>query len=174
MRAVLGLLDRLWLLACVLAAGCLPGFILQYRQRMLGRLDQVSQDLAPWRQIAERYHQGSLPDLIAHHRASADATFMAEAEAIELMVKSEASLQAVVDALQGSLLQQALGLVQYAHWADVQAVWSIYQPTFSLDPEGLAFALLLGALLWFLPVAVIGIGRRLQRRRRATADAAGN
>ena len=160
MRAVLGLFERLWLLTCVLGAGCLPGFILQYRQRLLGRLDQVTFDLAPWRAIAARHHNGSLDALIAHHRASADPTFVDEAQAIEMMLQSETSLRESINAIQGNLFEQTYGWITHVEWADAQAVWTLYQPTFPLDADGLVFAMSFGVLLWLLPVSLVWLWRR--------------
>jgi hypothetical protein len=60
MKFVRDILDRIVLLAAVVAAGCIPSFIVQYRQRAGGRLDQVLADLAPFQEIADRNHGGSL------------------------------------------------------------------------------------------------------------------
>ena len=84
-----GLLDRAVLVAGTVAGGCVPGFIIQYRQRVEGRLDQVDQDLAPFRAIAERFHGGSLDALIKHQLVSPDSTFRADGAAIQTMVDSE-------------------------------------------------------------------------------------
>lgn len=158
MGAMLALLDRIWLLACVLAAGCLPGFILQYRQRLAGRLDQVRDDLGLWQGIADRWHGGSLDALIAHHRRSADPTFIEEADAIESLRADSQNLAESVQALQGDLFQQLIGFLQHMRLSDVEATWVLYQPTFPLEPQGLLFALALGVFVWAigaLPVAII-------------------
>ena len=160
MRAVLGLFERLWLLTCVLSAGCLPGFVLQYRQRLLGRLDQVTFDLAPWRAIAAQRHNGSLEALVAHHRASGDATFVDEAEAIEAMLHSENALRESINAIQGNLFEQAFGWLSHVEWADTQAVWTLYQPTFPVDADGLLFAMSFGVLLWLVPGSLVWLWRR--------------
>ena len=117
--------------------------------------------------IADRLHGGSMESLIAHHRASADPTFTAEADAIDAMVQAEGQLRATIEALQGNLFEQFYGLILHLDAADAEAVLSLYQPTFALDPEGLGFALLLGAVLWVLPVGMLGAARRLMVRRHA-------
>ena len=103
---VRGLIDRAVLVAGTVAGGCVPGFIVQYRQRVGGRLDQVVMDLAPFRAIAERFHGGSLDALIQHHLVSPDATFRAEGAAIQAMVDSELRLRGMMEALQGDVWHQ--------------------------------------------------------------------
>src|SRR5687767_14921472 len=101
-----GLLDRLLLIAAVVTGGLVPGFVAQYRQRLGGRLDQARLDLEPWQKIAEQFHQGDINKLIHHHLNSTDATFRSEGAVIRSLVETVQQLQAAVEALQGSLLQQ--------------------------------------------------------------------
>jgi len=174
MKLLSGLLDRLLLLLAVAAAGVLPAFVQQYRQRLAGRLDQINEDLAAWRQIAERLHGGDMQALIRHHLDSGDATFTAEAAALQSMLQQSAELEAALAAMQGSLPEQVMGWLQHLRWNDVEATWALFQPQFPLDPQGLLFALLGGGLLWLLLiggglVAAAGcrqIGRSMARRRR--------
>ena len=128
----------------------MPGFIVQYRQRVGGRLDQVIQDLAPFREIAERFHGGSLEALIRHHLISPDPTFRAEGAAIQAMVDAQLRLQGIMDALQGGVFQQMQYLVMHADRDLIQATWSSYVPAFTLDGQGILMALIIGVALWLL------------------------
>ncbi len=85
MTLLRNLLDRLLLIAAVIAAGLVPGFIAQYRQRLGGMLDQARIDLAPWQAIADQNHHGDLDELVRYHLASSDPTFHAEGGAIALV-----------------------------------------------------------------------------------------
>ena len=96
MKFLGGLLDRLVLLVAVVAAGCVPSFIVQYRQRLGGRLDQVLADLAPFQAIADRNHGGSLDELIRYHLQSSDATFHQEGAALQAMVQAAARLRSML------------------------------------------------------------------------------
>lgn len=144
------LLDRVVLVAGTLAGGCVPGFVAQYRQRVGGRLDQVVMDLAPFREIAERLHGGSLDALIRHHLSSTDPTFHAEGQAIQDMVDAEARLRAMQEALQGSIWDQLAYLIPHHDNGIVRATWSDYVPSFTLDAQGLTVALVIGISLWLL------------------------
>ena len=145
-----GLLDRIVLVGGTIVGGCVPGFIAQYRQRVGGRLDQVVADLAPFREIANRFHDGSLDALIRHHLASVDPTFHAEGQAIQAMVDAEGRLRAVVDALQGSLLDQLFYLIPHHDREMIAAVWQQHVPSFTLDLHGAAIALTVGLLCWLV------------------------
>lgn len=145
-----GLLDRLVLLAGTIAGGCIPGFIQQYRQRVGGRLDQIQLDLAPFQEIARRYHDGNMDALVRHHLASSDPSFHAEGQALQDMLESLHRLQAMAEGLAGTVWQQIVFLLRH-YDADIgAATLRDHVPTFSLDPDGLLVAFTVGLTLWAL------------------------
>ena len=109
-----GVLDRLVLVAAMLAGGCVPSFMAQYRQRLGGRLDQVLRDLVPFEQIAQRDFGGSLDALIQHHRDSLDHAFQLEGTAIQQMVETAARLREAVAALDTNVYGQFAWLARHA------------------------------------------------------------
>lgn len=145
-----GLLDRLVLLGGTVAGGCVPGFVTQYRQRVGGRLDQVQIDLAPFEEIARRYHGGDLGALVRHHLASTDPTFRAEGQALQAMIDSLARLQAMAEGLAGSVWQQLSYLAVHYDRGIGDATWQDYIPTFALDLPSLMVAAVIGLGLWLL------------------------
>lgn len=171
MGLIRGLLDRIVLVVAVIAGGLLPSFAAQYRQRVGGRLDQVLQDLAPFQEIANRYHGGSLEALVKHHLASPDPTFHDEGAAIQAMMEAAAQLRAAYQALEGTLLQQLTYLVTRGDPEIARATLEVYQPAFGLDTESLVFAAVSGVVVWlaFLAVwAALGaIGSAITSRGRA-------
>jgi len=150
MNLVRGLLDRVVLVAGVLLGGCVPGFIAQYQQRVGGRLDQVTQDLLPFQEIARRYHGGDIQALVRHHLASTDQSFKAEGGAIQEMLDSLASLQAMMDGLAGSVWSQMAYLAGHFDRGIGAATWQSHVPAFSLDPAGLMVAGVFGVFCWLL------------------------
>ncbi len=154
-----GLLDRLVLLAATLAGGCIPGFLQQYRQRVGGRLDQVQIDLAPFEEIARRYHGGDMDALVRHHLASADPTFHAEGEALQAMLASLSRLQAMAEGLAGTLWQQIGYLLRHYDANIGAATWRDHVPTFSLQPDGLIVAAVVGLACWLLFQGLWATGR---------------
>jgi len=150
MWVIRAFLDRIILLVGVVAAGCVPGFIVQYRQRLAGRLDQVMRDLAPFQAIADREHHGSLAELIRYHLQSSDATFHQEGAALQAMVESADRLRAMAEGLSTDLAHQFFYLLTHADRSLLHATWGDYRPGFALDLQGLVFALVIGVSLWAL------------------------
>jgi hypothetical protein len=150
MKIIGGLLDRIVLLLGVLLGGCLPSFVNQYRQRVGGRLDQVLQDLAPFQEIANRYHGGSLEALIQHHLRSPDRTFYEEGAAIQAMVDAAERLRAALAALDTDIWHQLAYLAQHHDPDIVQATLQAYEPAFLFTVDSLMVAAVVGLTLWLL------------------------
>lgn len=149
-----GIADRIVLVCGTVAGGCVPGFVAQYRQRVGGMLDQVLKDIAPFQEIANRYHGGSLEALVDYHLASNDPTFHAEGAAVQAMLNSEQSLRQSYEALQGGIWQQLAWLVPNHDPAVVRAAWNDYIPSLTLDLQGITVALVLGVSLWLAFLAL--------------------
>jgi phytoene dehydrogenase-like protein len=145
-----GLFDRLALIGGVLAGGCVPGFITQYHQRVGGRLDQVKIDLAPFQEVARRFHGGDLNALVKHHLASPDRSFNAEGQALQGMMDSFARLQGMMDGLTGSVWQQMGYLLRHFDREIGAATWQDFLPSFNLDPASLMVAGAFGAICWLI------------------------
>ena len=150
MSLVRGVLDRLVLIGGVLAGGCVPGFVAQYQQRVGGRLDQVKLDLAPFQEIARRYHGGDLHKLVEHHLASPDQSFHAEGQAVQNMMDSLARLQGMMEGLSGSIWHQLGYLAGHFDHEIGAATWHSFVPSFNLDVASLAVAAALGFALWLV------------------------
>lgn len=145
-----GLFDRIVLLVTFLIAGCVPTFIAQYRHRLGGAFDQVTKDLAPFREIAKQLHGGKLEKLIEHHQFSPDPTFQAEGNAIQAMVRSLERLRASVEALDTDLIHQVLALVKRGDVQIAKTTWAAYEPALSFSVEGLLFAGGVALAVWLL------------------------
>jgi hypothetical protein len=155
-----GVLDRIVLVAAILAAGCLPSFVAQYRQRLGGRLDQVLRDLAPFQEIANRNHGGDLRKLIAYHLKSTDATFHDEGNAIQAMVDAVERLRVGVEALNTDIWHQVAYLAGHGEADVARATWDTFVPAFSLTADYAIFALAVGVAIWLVFLGTwIGLAR---------------
>jgi hypothetical protein len=167
MSVLRGLLDRVFLVCAVVAGGLVPGFIVQYRQRLGGRLDQARLDLAPWQRLADQFYQGDIGRLIQYHLDSSDPKFHAEGAVIRSLVATVHQLQGAVEALHGNLLQQVAYLVLHADPGLARATFGDWVPTFALSGAGMLFALVLGVTIWLLFHAVWWLLTRAGRRTRS-------
>lgn len=157
------ILDRIILVMGVIAAGCVPSFIAQYRQRVGGRLDQVLQDIAPFQEIANQFHHGSLTELIQHHLASEDATFHKEGAALQAMLDAAEQLRHALQALDTGLFHQLTYLLTSADPLIARATWEIFSPSFNLTAESVVFASAIGILIWFAFLSIWYLFDRLIR-----------
>ena len=149
-----GLLDRAVLIVGVFAGGMVPSYLAQYRQRVGGALGQALKDLAPFQEIANRFHDGSLAKLVQHHLASTDPTFRAEGAAIQAMADSVASLQGTLAALDSNVFQQAWHLLSHADIEMAHSTWAAFRPSFGLSADSLLMAAAFGLGVWLLFLAV--------------------
>lgn len=161
MAFIRGILDRIILVTGVVAAGCIPSFIAQYRQRVGGRLDQVLQDMAPFQAIADQFHHGSLQELIKYHLLSTDQTFHDEGAALQGMVDAAEQLRQVLLALNTDLFHQLLYMLTRADPLIARATWEVFSPAFNLTPQSVVFAIVVGIAIWLLFLAVWMLIERL-------------
>ena len=172
MFLIRGLLDRIILIGAIFAAACIPSFIVQYRQRLGGSLDQVLRDLQPFQEIANRNHGGDMKKLIQHHLASTDRTFRDEGNAIQAMVDAAARLKASVQALNADLMHQVGYLATNLDTDVAAATWSTFVPSFSFTPEYALFAITLGLAIWAVFLLVwFGAARAISAPRRGPSRA---
>ena len=120
------------------------------RQRLNGRLEQVTLDLAPFQAIADRDHHGSLQELAQYHLQSTDATFHREGEALQNMMRAADQLRSMAQSLNTDIGHQFAYLLTHADPGLLHATWVDYHPAFALDVQGVIFALIVGAALWAL------------------------
>jgi hypothetical protein len=156
-------LDRIILVTGVVAAGCIPSFIAQYRQRAGGRLDQILQDIAPFQAIANQFHHGSLQELIRYHLASVDQTFHNEGAALQAMVDTAEQLRQALQALNTDLFHQLVYMLTQTDPLIARATWEIFSPSFNLTVESVVFAVIVGVAIWLVFLTVWMLIDRLAR-----------
>ena len=160
-----GLIDRALLIVGVFAGGMVPSYLAQYRQRVGGALGQALKDLAPFQQIADQFHGGSLPKLIRHHLESPDPTFHAEGAAIQAIADSVTSLRSTLSALDTDVFHQLYYLTRQADPAMAHATWDAFRPSFGLTADSLLMAATFGLSIWFAFLCAWWLVAALWRRR---------
>lgn len=137
---------------CVFLGGALlgnlvPGYINLHEQRVQARLQQVSIDIAPFQEIADRYHDGSMATLVQYHLASTDPTFHDEGVAIGSMLENRMELRDALEALDGSLLDSTIYLVRTADTDLARQTRSAYRPSLLLTRDSALISIVSGAAL---------------------------
>jgi len=86
----------------------IPNFVDQYQKRVDAHLREVSVNLQPFQEIADKYFAGDMNKLIELHRASGEKPFQEEGLAIEKMIARKLRFEADLAALQTDLPMKAL------------------------------------------------------------------
>jgi hypothetical protein len=128
------------------AGGLFPSYSMQYQQRIQAQFLQASADLAPFQEIADQYHGGSMAALIQHHLNSSDPTFYAEGQAIQTMLDSHAELAASTAALEQPLAEQLLFFMQAGNREVAVATWKNFTPALVTTRQAVVFSLTTAAI----------------------------
>jgi hypothetical protein len=134
-----------------------PNFIDQYQKRADAHLREVSINLLPFQEIANKYFDGDMNKLIELHRNSAEKPFQEEGQAIEQMVARKLRFEAALAALNTSLPMKALHVLLHGNKELRDEALAQYTYAVPLNQDALIFGacaalaiLLLAELLFAL------------------------
>lgn len=145
------------IIACVsmLAGLQIPNFVDQYQKRVDAHLREVSVNLKPFQEIADKYLGGDLAKLIELNRKSEAKPLQEEGSAIEQMHLRKLRFEAEMAALQASLPMKALHILLEGDPEILGEVREQYSYAVPMDQDalvmgaGVAIAVLLLAELLF-------------------------
>ncbi len=116
-----------------------PNFADQYQKRVDAHLREVSINLQPYQEIANKYFSGDLNKLIELHRNSTVQPFRDEGQAIARMVARQQRFAADMAALQTSLPLKALHILLHGDKEMLDEVMAQYSYAVPLHQDALAF-----------------------------------
>lgn len=149
-----------------------PNFVDQYEKRVDAHLREVSSNLQPFQDIADKYFAGDLNKLIKLHRNSGEKPFQEEGAAIDKMVQRKLRFEADLAALQTSLPLKAFRVLFHGDREMIDEVLGQYSYAVPLNQD----ALLLGAIFAFsillLLELLLALARRLSRKSPAPTPGA--
>jgi uncharacterized membrane-anchored protein YhcB (DUF1043 family) len=146
-----------------------PGFVDQYAKRVSAHQIEVARNFHGFQETANRYFNGDVQALIAHHVASTDETFKDEARSIREMYERLTVLTAELAAMRGPLVRQILHVVFRPNKEILDETWAEYSYTVPLNPAAVVCGVTIGALLAMLVEALLTAAVRLLRPRRSRA-----
>jgi hypothetical protein len=161
------------IVACVsLLVGLqIPNFVDQYQKRVDAHLREVTVNLQPFQEIANKYFGGDFAKLIELNVKSDAKPLQEEGLAIELMVKRKLRFEADMAALQTSLPMKALHILLHGDREILNEALAQYSYAVPLDLDallfgaGVAIAILICTELLFALLRLAG-ARILVRLRR--------
>lgn len=147
-----------------------PNFVDQYEKRLDAHLREVTVNIRPFQEIADKYLGGDLAKLIQLNRSSEAKPLQEEGAAIESMMMRKLRFEAATAALQTNLPMKALHILLYGDQEILDEARQQYSYTVPINPEALMFGagiailiLIIAELLFALArTAVSGLRRRLR------------
>jgi len=162
--------------ASLLAGLQVPNFADQYQKRVDAHLREVSINLQPFQDIADKFFKGDMALLIDLNRQSDAEPLRAEGDAIEQMAQRKQRFEAEMAALQTGLASKAIHILLHGDQEILEETRAQYSYNVPLDEEALVFGissvvvLLITAELLFalMRIAFIRLSPLLKRKDSST------
>jgi hypothetical protein len=154
------------LLACIaLLAGLqVPNFVDQYQKRLDAHLREVTVNLQPFQEIANKYFSGDMNKLIELHRTSAEKPFQEEGAAIEKMVARKLRFEIEMAALKVSLPMRALHVLLNGDSEILVEAKAQYSYAVPLSQDALAFGAIFTLVVLLLAELLFALMRLIARK----------
>jgi hypothetical protein len=141
-----------------------PSFVDQYQKRIDAHLREVSVNLQPFQDIANKYFGGDLNKLIELHRNSSEKPFQEEGAAIEKMVQRKLRFEADLAALQVSLPLKALTVLLHGDREMIDEALGQYSYNVPLNQDALAFGACVALFILLLVEGLLALARYISKK----------
>ncbi|UVL57657.1 DUF2937 family protein [Pseudomonas sp. B21-035] len=139
---------RLLLFTCGLLVGLqVPGYIVDYSQRVEAHLLESREGLKGFEDTAKRFFNGDLQALVRHYRSSDDPVFTSDANSIESLVIRNRQFEQEWQIVQGPWLAKTWHVLVTANPQLREETLNAYRYQILLNPEALAWGLSCALLL---------------------------
>ena len=154
------------LVACIsLLIGLqIPNFVDQYQKRVDAHLREVTVNLLPFQEIANKYFNGDIGKLIELHRNSEVKPFQEEGLAIEKMVARKLRFEADMAALQASLPVKALNILLHGDKEILDEAMGQYSYSVPLNQDALVFGVCVALAILLLLELLLALARMASRK----------
>jgi hypothetical protein len=136
-----------------------PNFVDQYQKRVDAHLREVTINLQPFQDIANKYFAGDLNKLIALHSNSGEKPFQEEGAAIEKMMQRKLRFEADLAALQTSLPLKAWHVVFHGDREMIDEALGQYTYNVPLTQDALIFGAGAALLILMLVESLLALAR---------------
>ncbi len=141
-----------------------PGFVDQYQKRVDAHLREVTINLQPYQDIANKYFGGSIEKLIELHRKSEVKPFQEEGSAIEKMYQRKQRFSAEMQALNAALPYQ-IAHVLFSHDPEMlDETLAQYSYTVPLNQDALLVGAALALVILLLLELLLAVARFVAHR----------
>ncbi len=137
----------------------IPNFIDQYEKRVDAHLREVTINLQPFQEIANKYFAGDINKLIELHRHSSVKPFQEEGEAIAKMVQRKLRFEADMALLKVSLPMKAWNVLLNGDRELIDEALGQYTYTVPLNQDALAFGAGVAILILLIVELLLALAR---------------
>jgi len=137
----------------------IPNFIDQYQKRVDAHLREVTVNLQPFQEIANKYFGGDMNKLIELHRNSGVKPFQEEGAAIEKMIQRKLRFEADLAALQTSLPLKAWRVLLQGDREMIDEALGQYSYAVPLNQDALAFGAGVAIVILLLVELLLALAR---------------
>lgn len=142
----------------------IPNFVDQYQKRVDAHLREVTVNLQPFQDIANRYFGGDLAKLIELHRNSGERPFQEEGAAIEKMVQRKLRFETDLAALQTSLPLKAWHVAFHGDREMIDEALGQYTYNVPLNQDALIFGAGAALIILLLVESLLALARLASAR----------
>lgn len=136
-----------------------PNFVDQYQKRVDAHLREVTVNLQPFQEIANKYFDGDLNKLIALHDNSGASAFQEEGAAIEKMVLRKLRFESDLAALQTNLVMKALHVLLDGDREMIDEALGQYSYAVPLNQDALLFGAGVTLVILLLAEMLLALAR---------------
>jgi hypothetical protein len=137
----------------------IPNFVDQYQKRADAHLREVTVNLQPFQEIANKYFGGDMNKLIELHRISSEKPFQEEGAAIEKMVARKLHFEADLAALNTSLPLKALHVLLHGDKEILDEASGQYSYAVPLNQDALVFGACVAIVILLLAELLFALAR---------------
>jgi hypothetical protein len=161
------------LIACIsiLLGIQIPGFVDQYEKRLDAHFLEVTNNLRGYQEIAEKFFNGSIPELIKKHEASEDKTFKEEAQPIKNIYERYLKFKAQKESLNTNMAGKVIFITVKGDKELINETFANYSFMITLSKDAVITGFIFAAIMLLIfELLKTGICRLFRSKRRATAS----
>ena len=142
----------------------IPNFVDQYQKRDDAHLREVTINLQPFQEIANKYFAGDIGKLIELHRVSTEKALQEEGTAIEQMVARKLRFETDMTALNTTLPLKALHVMFHGDHEILNEVTSQYSYSVPLNQVALIFGACVAMIILLLVELLLALSRAAAKK----------
>jgi Protein of unknown function (DUF2937) len=160
------------LIACIsiLVGIQIPCFVDQYEKRLDAHFLEVTNNLRGYQEIAEKFFNGSIPELIKKHEASEDRTFKEEAQPIKNIYERYLKFKAQKESLNTNMAGKVIFIAVKGDRELINETFANYSFMIPLNKDAVIAGFILAAImLLILELLKMGIYRLFRSKKHSIA-----